>query len=73
MSPDNLLIKNAKLRDQTDLVNISILDGKVREITQDTAAPATVEILMKLRLDVLIFHLPEKSVRPGNVARARAI
>jgi cytosine deaminase len=44
MSPDNLLIKNAKLRDQTDLVNISILDGKVREITQDTAAPATVEI-----------------------------
>jgi cytosine deaminase len=44
MSPDSLLIKNAKLRDQTDLVNISILDGKVREITQDTAAPATVEI-----------------------------
>ena len=44
MAPDSLLIKRAKLRDRTDLVNISISDGKITGISSNPAAPAAKEI-----------------------------
>lgn len=44
MAPDSLLIKRAKLRDRTDLVNISISGGKITDISSNNATQAAEEI-----------------------------
>ncbi len=44
MAGPDLLIKQAKLRDRTDLVNISISGGKITSISGESGTPAAVEI-----------------------------
>jgi len=44
MAGPDLLIKQARLRDRTDLVNISIAGGKITNISGESGAPAVLEI-----------------------------